>query len=110
MLQIIVEVPCILFLAATYTIITYPTIGYSLSAGKIFWYFYIMFCTLLYYNYLGMLIMSLSPNIQVAAVLASAVYSILNLFAGFIIPKPVRHTYASDHKITKAFKYLDIQT
>ncbi|KAI0488475.1 hypothetical protein KFK09_028308 [Dendrobium nobile] len=85
--QIIVEVPCILFLAATYTIITYPTIGYSWSANKLFWYFYLMFCTLLYYNYLGMLIMSLSPNVQVAAVLASAVYSILNLFSGFMIPK-----------------------
>ncbi|KAK8939518.1 Pleiotropic drug resistance protein 3 [Platanthera guangdongensis] len=86
--QILVEIPCILFLAVTYTIITYPTIGYSWSAYKIVWYFYFVFCTLLYYNYLGMMIMSLTRNVQVGAVMASACYAIFNLFSGFIIPKP----------------------
>ncbi|KAK8914331.1 Pleiotropic drug resistance protein 3 [Platanthera zijinensis] len=86
--QILVEIPCILSLAVTYTIITYPTIGYSWSAYKIMWYFYFVFCTLLYYNYLGMMIMSLTPNVQVGAVTASACYAIFNLFSGFIIPKP----------------------
>ncbi|PKA55822.1 Pleiotropic drug resistance protein 3 [Apostasia shenzhenica] len=86
--QVAAEIPYSLILAAIYVIITYPAIGYFLSSYKIFWYFYVSFCTLLYYNYLGMLIMSLSRNTQVAAVLASACYAILNLFAGYLIPKP----------------------
>ncbi|KAK8940376.1 Pleiotropic drug resistance protein 3 [Platanthera guangdongensis] len=47
-----------------------------------------IFCSLLYFNYLGMLIMSLSSTVQMGAVLASACYAIVSLFSGFIIPKP----------------------
>ncbi|KAK1319196.1 ABC transporter G family member 33 [Acorus calamus] len=33
-------------------------------SSKVFWYFYTMFSTLLYFNYFGMLLMALTPNIQ----------------------------------------------
>ncbi|XP_028548539.1 ABC transporter G family member 33-like [Dendrobium catenatum] len=85
--QVIVEIPCLFILATIYVLITYPAVGYYWSASKIMWYYYIVFCTLLCFNYLGMLIMSVSPNIQVASVLAAATYTILNLFSGFLIPK-----------------------
>ncbi|KAL0907286.1 hypothetical protein M5K25_021686 [Dendrobium thyrsiflorum] len=87
--QVIVEIPCLFVLATIYVLITYPAVGYYWSASKIMWYYYIVFCTLLCFNYLGMLIMSVSPNIQVASVLAAATYTILNLFSGFLIPKLV---------------------
>lgn len=64
-------------------------IGYYWSVYKIFWSFYCMFCTLLCFNYLGMLLVSLTPNVQLAAIVASSSYTMLNLFAGFIVPKPV---------------------
>lgn len=64
-------------------------VGYSMSAYKIFWAFYAMFCTLLCFNYLGMLLVSLTPNIQVASILASSAYTMLILFSGFVVPKPV---------------------
>lgn len=64
-------------------------IGYSLSAYKILWSFYSMFCMLLFFNYLGMLLVSLTPNIQVASNLAAFAYTTLNFFSGFIVPKPV---------------------
>nr|KJB18680.1 hypothetical protein B456_003G064800 [Gossypium raimondii] len=86
--QVLVEIPYLLTLAITYVIITYPMIGYEWSAYKLFWALYSMFCTLLYFNYLGMLLVSLTPNIQVASIVASSAYTMLNLFAGFIIPKP----------------------
>lgn len=66
-------------------------IGYYWSAYKVFWYFYAILCTLMYFNYLGMLLVSLTPNLQVAAIISSAFYTMLNLFAGFLIPKPVRY-------------------
>ncbi|KAJ6677421.1 ATP-BINDING CASSETTE TRANSPORTER [Salix viminalis] len=87
--QVLVEIPYLFVQSVIYVIIAYPMIGYSLSAGKIFWSFYSMFCTLLFFNYQGMLLVSLTPNIQVAAILASFSYTMLNFFSGFVVPKPV---------------------
>ena len=64
-------------------------IGYYGSAYKVFWYFYVTFCSLLYFNYLGMLLVPFTPNFMVAAILSSSFYTIFNLFAGFLIPKPI---------------------
>ncbi|CAA2995350.1 pleiotropic drug resistance 3 [Olea europaea subsp. europaea] len=86
--QVIIEVPYILAQALAFTIITYPMIGYYWSAYKVFWYFYSMFCTLLYYTYLGMFLISVTPSFPVAAILQSTFYTMFNLFAGFLIPLP----------------------
>ncbi|XP_020552704.1 pleiotropic drug resistance protein 3-like isoform X2 [Sesamum indicum] len=86
--QVIVEVPYVLAQSLVFTVITYPTIGYYWSAYKVFWYFYTMFCTLLYYTYLGMLLIAITPRFPVAAILQSAFYTTFNLFAGFLIPRP----------------------
>ncbi|KAJ4721728.1 Pleiotropic drug resistance ABC transporter [Melia azedarach] len=86
--QVIVEVPYVCIQTAIFITITYPMIGYNGSVYKIFWYFYPLFCTLLSYNYLGMLIVSLTPNFTVASILAASCYTMLNLFSGFYIPQP----------------------
>ncbi|KAK2970229.1 hypothetical protein RJ640_021665 [Escallonia rubra] len=87
--QVTVEIPYIFLQAALFVIITYPAIDFYCSLYKIFWYFYTMFSTLLYFTYLGMLLVSITPNFQVASVLASFCYTVLNLFSGFLIPAPV---------------------
>lgn len=86
--QVVVEVPYLFIQAIIYVMITYPMIGYYWSTYKIFWSFYSMFCNLLYFNYLGMLVVALSPNVHVAYILTSSSYSMLNLFSVFNIPKP----------------------
>ncbi|XP_058076795.1 pleiotropic drug resistance protein 3-like isoform X2 [Magnolia sinica] len=86
--QVAIEIPYVFVQALVLVSITYPAIGYYWSASKILWYFYAIFCTLLYFSYLGMLIMALSPNVQVASILASSGYTMLNLFSGFLIPGP----------------------
>ncbi|WCJ30767.1 ABC transporter G family member 37 [Euphorbia peplus] len=86
--QVLVELPYLFIVALIYIVIAYPMVGYSMSAYKIFWAFYGMFSTLLCYNYMGMLMVSLTPNIQVASILASTAYAILILFSGFVVPKP----------------------
>ncbi|TXG71484.1 hypothetical protein EZV62_000063 [Acer yangbiense] len=85
---VLIEVPYLFIEAVIYVIITYPAMGYYWSAYKIIWSFYGMFCNLLYFTYLGMLIVSLTPNVQLAAIVTSSSYTILNLFSGFIIPRP----------------------
>jgi hypothetical protein len=83
------EVPYLFIENAIFVMITYPMIGYYVSAYKVFWYFYVTFFSLLYFNYLGMLLVSMTPNFIVTASLSSAFYAIFNLFAGFLIPGPV---------------------
>ncbi|XP_062144822.1 pleiotropic drug resistance protein 3-like isoform X2 [Alnus glutinosa] len=86
--QVIVEVPYLFTETAIFVMITYPMIGYYGSAYKVFWYFYAIFCSLLYFNYMGMLLVSLTPNYMIAAILSSAFYTIFNLFSGFLMPEP----------------------
>ncbi|XP_043687306.1 pleiotropic drug resistance protein 3-like [Telopea speciosissima] len=86
--QVVIEIPYLFTQTFIYVIITYPMFGYYPSAYKIFWYFYTMFCVLAYFNYLGMMLLALTPSVRVAATLASPFFSTLNLFAGYLIPKP----------------------
>ncbi|PIM99606.1 Pleiotropic drug resistance proteins (PDR1-15), ABC superfamily [Handroanthus impetiginosus] len=86
--QVIIEMPYLLAQTIAFTVITYPMIGYHWSAYKVFWYFYTMFCTLLYFTYLGMMLIAITPSFLVAAISQSSFYTLLNLFSGFLIPRP----------------------
>ncbi|KAK7291744.1 hypothetical protein RIF29_07127 [Crotalaria pallida] len=85
--QVLIEVPYLFIQAALYVIIIYPMIGYYWSATKIFWSFYSMFCNMLYFNYLGMLLVSVTPNVQLASIVTSSAYTMLNLFSGYLMPR-----------------------
>ncbi|KAK6260392.1 hypothetical protein SCA6_014866 [Theobroma cacao] len=86
--QVIIEIPYIFIEAALFLIITYPAVNLYGSAYKVFWYFYAIFCTMLNYKYLGMVIVSLTPTYQAASICASYSVTVLNLFSGFLIPGP----------------------
>ncbi|TXG71480.1 hypothetical protein EZV62_000059 [Acer yangbiense] len=86
--QVTIEVPYILVQAIIYVAITYPMIGYYWSVYKVFWFFYATFCTFLYFVYLGMVMVSICSSLEIASILATAIYTILNLFSGFLIPGP----------------------
>lgn len=83
------EIPYVLVQVVLVMLIAYPMIGYAWTAEKFFWFMYTMVCTLLYFLYLGMMMVSLSPNIQIASILCSMFYTIQNLMSGFIVPAPV---------------------
>ena len=83
------EIPYVILQTILYVALTYPAIGFYWSAYKVFWYFYATFCTILYYVYLGMLLVSMSKSIDVASILAVAIYTIFNIFSGFLMPGPV---------------------
>ncbi|KAI7743635.1 hypothetical protein M8C21_012057 [Ambrosia artemisiifolia] len=87
--QVTIEFPYIFAQSLAFLCITYPMIGYYWSAYKVYCYFYTFLCTLMYFTYLGMLIVAVTPSIPEAAILESAFYTIFNLFSGFLIPKPV---------------------
>ncbi|KAG5525532.1 hypothetical protein RHGRI_031990 [Rhododendron griersonianum] len=86
--QVTIEVPYLLAQAIAFAMITYPMIGYYWSTYKFFWYLYVVFCTLLYFTYLGMMVVAITPSYQMAAILQSGFYITFYLFSGFLIPQP----------------------
>ncbi|KFK36615.1 hypothetical protein AALP_AA4G146800 [Arabis alpina] len=84
--QVVTEIPYIFIQSAEFVIILYPMIGFYASASKVFWCLYSIFISLLYYNYLAMFLISVTPNFMVAAILQSLFFVTYNLFSGFLIP------------------------
>jgi len=49
-----------------------------------------MYGTLVYCTMFGLMVVAASPNLMIAAVVSAAFFSMWNLFAGFILPRPAR--------------------
>lgn len=86
--QVAVEIPSVLTQSSYYTLIVYAMIMFKWTAKKFFWFLFVNFFTFLYFTYYGMMTVAITPNVHVAAILASAFYSLFNLFSGFYIPRP----------------------
>ncbi|KAI7754530.1 hypothetical protein M8C21_028900 [Ambrosia artemisiifolia] len=86
--QILVEIPYIFSQTIVYSIIVYAMIGFDWTAAKFFWYVFFQFCCLLYMTYYGMMTVAITPNANIAAIIAASFYGIFNLFSGFIVPRP----------------------
>uniref|UniRef100_A0A1J3CBG8 ABC transporter G family member 42 n=1 Tax=Noccaea caerulescens TaxID=107243 RepID=A0A1J3CBG8_NOCCA len=86
--QVLVEIPYSFLQSVICVTTVYPMVGYQWSVYKVFWSFYTIFCSLLIFNYFGMLLVVVTPNIHVAFTLRSSFYSIVNLFAGYVMPRP----------------------
>eukprot|EP00250_Pteridium_aquilinum_P005382 c15486_g1_i1 orf=631-5127(+) len=86
--QVVIELPYVFAQTIMYGFIVYSMIGFEWVVGKCLWFLFTMFCTFLYFTYYGMMAVSITPNHQVAAIVASAFYSVFNLFSGFLMPRP----------------------
>eukprot|EP00850_Spirogloea_muscicola_P010335 SM000060S19667 [mRNA] locus=s60:404941:415471:- [translate_table: standard] len=83
-----IEVPYILIQSTAYSIIVYAMIHFEWTADKFFWFYLYMFLTLILFTFYGMMMVSLTPNPQAAAIVSSFFYGLWNLFSGFLIPEP----------------------
>ncbi|KAL8123013.1 hypothetical protein AgCh_011114 [Apium graveolens] len=86
--QVLVEIPYVLSQSLLYCLIVYAMIGFDWTFVKFGWYLFFTFFTLLYFVYFGMMTVAVTPNADIAAVVAAAFYGIWNLFSGFIMPRP----------------------
>ncbi|THG15793.1 hypothetical protein TEA_023653 [Camellia sinensis var. sinensis] len=86
--QVIAEIPYVLVQSIIFSLIVYAMVGFEWTTHKFFWFFFVTFFSFLYFTYYGMMIVSITPNHQVAAIFAAAFYSLFNLFSGFFIPRP----------------------
>lgn len=88
-LQVLIEVPFVLFQACYYSLIVYAMVSFEWKLEKFFWFVFVSFFSFLYFTYYGMMTVSITPNHQVASIFAAAFYGLFNLFSGFFIPRPV---------------------
>ncbi|KAL0341974.1 UNVERIFIED_CONTAM: ABC transporter G family member 35 [Sesamum calycinum] len=88
MAQVVAEVPYVFVQTSYYTLIVYAMVSFEWEAAKFFWFFFITFFSFLYFTYYGMMTVSMTPNLQVAAICSNAFYYLFNLFSGFFIPGP----------------------
>ncbi|KAI3712045.1 hypothetical protein L1987_70594 [Smallanthus sonchifolius] len=86
--QVMVEIPYVFFQAIVYCIIVYAMIGFEWTATKFLWYTFFQFCCLLYMTFYGMMTVAITPNANIAAIIAASFYGFFNLFSGFIVPRP----------------------
>ncbi len=92
-LQVLIELPYCLVQTVIYALITYSMINFTWTAPKFFYYMFIMFFSLLYFTYYGMMAVALTPNPQIGAIVASGFYTLFNLFSGFLIFRPVSKNF-----------------
>ncbi|GAB4850123.1 transcription factor [Ancistrocladus abbreviatus] len=85
--QVLIEVPYIFIQAVLYCVLVYSLIGFQWTAAKFLWYLFFTYFTLLYYTYYGMMTIAVTPNQHIAAIIASSLSTLWNLFSGFIIPR-----------------------
>ncbi|XP_050234078.1 ABC transporter G family member 29-like [Mercurialis annua] len=86
--QVVCEIPYVLFQTIYYTLIVYALVAFEWTAAKFFWFFFVSFFSFLYFTFYGMMTVSITPDLQVAAIFAAAFYGLFNLFSGFYIPRP----------------------
>ncbi|KAM7480400.1 hypothetical protein LguiA_028613 [Lonicera macranthoides] len=86
--QVLVELPYVFVQAVVYGVIVYAMIGFEWTVAKFFWYLFFMYFTLLYFTFYGMMTVAVTPNPNIAAIIAASFYGIWNVFSGFLIPRP----------------------
>jgi ABC-type multidrug transport system permease subunit len=79
----------VLIQATAYALITYSMIGFEWTAAKFFWFLFVLYFSLISFTFYGMMMVALTPNSQLAQIIASFFYALFNLFSGFLIPKPM---------------------
>ncbi|XP_042048272.1 ABC transporter G family member 29-like [Salvia splendens] len=88
MAQVITEIPYVFVQTTYYTLIVYAMVRFEWEPIKFLWFFFVNFFSFLYFTYFGMMNVSTTPNLHLAAVVSNAFYSVFNLFSGFYIPGP----------------------
>ncbi|KAF3660304.1 hypothetical protein FXO37_13553 [Capsicum annuum] len=69
-------------------VIVYAMVGFEWTITKFLWYLFVMFFTLLYFTFYGMMSIAVAPNQNIAHIASLFFYAIWNLFSGFIVPRP----------------------
>lgn len=85
--QVAIEMIYVAIQTVIYAILLYSMIGFEWNVGKFFWFYYFIFMCFVYFTLYGMMLIALTPGLQIAAIVASFFVSFWNLFSGFLLPR-----------------------
>ncbi|OVA05946.1 ABC transporter-like [Macleaya cordata] len=86
--QVAIEIIYVAIQTLVYTLLIYSMIGFHWQTEKFLWFYYFIFMCFVYFTMCGMMMVALTPGYQMAAIVMSFFYTLWNLFAGFLIPRP----------------------
>jgi ABC-type multidrug transport system permease subunit len=72
-----------------FAIIVYFTIHFEFDTGKFFFFWLTLFLTSLIMAYLGMVMVCITPNLQMGVTMGATALGFWFLFAGFMITRPL---------------------
>ncbi|OWM65998.1 hypothetical protein CDL15_Pgr015424 [Punica granatum] len=84
--QVIIEFPYVFTQTIIYCSIFYSMATFQWTFLKFVWYLFFMYFTMLYFTFYGMMTTAVTPNHNVATIIAAPFYMLWNLFSGFMIP------------------------
>lgn len=87
--QVVIEFPYVFAQAMIYSSIFYSMAAFVWTVDRFIWYLFFMYFTMLYFTFYGMMTTAITPNHNVAAIIAAPFYMLWNLFSGFMIPHKV---------------------
>ncbi|KAF5940323.1 hypothetical protein HYC85_021490 [Camellia sinensis] len=87
--QVAIETIYVVIQTFIYALLLYSMIGFEWTAVKFFYFYYFIFMCFTYFSMCGMMVVALTPNHQIVAIVMSFFFSFWNLFSGFLIPKPL---------------------
>ncbi|KAM7459437.1 hypothetical protein LguiA_036431 [Lonicera macranthoides] len=85
--QVAIELPYVCIQSLIYSAIFYFMASFEWNIVKFVWYIYFMYFTLLYFTFFGMMTIAVTPNHNIAAIVAAPFYMMWNLFSGFMIAR-----------------------
>ncbi|XP_011656194.1 ABC transporter G family member 34 [Cucumis sativus] len=75
--------------ALIYCLLLYSMIGFEWKLGKFLLFYYLFLMCFIYFTFFGMMVVAMTPNHHIASVFVLFFISLWNLFAGFLIPRPL---------------------
>ncbi|KAK0591662.1 hypothetical protein LWI29_030061 [Acer saccharum] len=85
--QVAIETIYVSIQTLVYSLLLFMMIGFPLDAVKFFWFYFFILMCFMYFTLYGMMLVALTPNHQIAAIVMSFFLSFWNLFSGFLIPR-----------------------
>lgn len=104
--QVAIEFPYVFTQSMIYSTIFYSMAQFEWTFLKFVWYIFFMYFTMLYFTFYGMMTTAITPNHNVAAIIAAPFYMLWNLFSGFMIPHKVNTDHSRLGSLVREFCWV----
>jgi ABC-type multidrug transport system ATPase subunit/ABC-type multidrug transport system permease subunit len=87
------EIPYLIVVIVLFVTVEYWLVGWNDNAGDFFFFLFVFYLYTSLCTYIGQWMSALTPNAKVANVAVGAISCLLNLFGGYLLPRPEMKGY-----------------